>query len=100
MISDMKEFGPLTQRSFAAKAWGLVNSGAAMFEVLPTYNDDGYLLGRTLFMNQYGVRTNPNPSFEAWNWQAPMWLGINTIQVNGKTTTMIGSMIWGQEVVE
>jgi hypothetical protein len=24
--------------------------------------------------------------------------GVNTINVNGKTTTMVGSMLWGQEV--
>ena len=29
-----------------------------------------------------------------WNWNAPMWLGVNTINVNGKTTTLIGSCLW------
>jgi hypothetical protein len=100
MVKDVKEFGPMTQRSFAAKAWGIENTGAAGFEAPPTYNDAAYLLGPTLFMNNYGVRTVENPSFEAWNWQAPMWLGVNTICVNGRTTTMVGSMVWGQQVME
>lgn len=39
-----------------------------------------------------------------WNWNAPIWLGVNTItntiQVNGKTTTLVGSCMWGLEIVE
>lgn len=35
---------------------------------------------------------------------APIWLGVNTItntiQVNGKTTTLVGSCMWGLEIVE
>ena len=41
---------------------------------------------------QVGVR--------AWNWNAPTWLGINTINVDGRTTTLFGSFIWGLPVVE
>ena len=51
-------------------------------------------------MNNYGVRSNANPALEAWNWNAPLWLGVNTINVNGKTTTLVGSMLLGLEVVE
>merc|ERR1712224_47227 len=92
--------GPLTRRSFAAKAWGLVNQWAANFQVPPPYNDDAPVFGRTLFMNNYGVRTNPSPSFFAWNWNAPFWLGVNTICVNGKTTTQVGGMFWGADIIE
>ena len=28
-----------------------------------------------------------------------MWWGVNTINVNGQTMTMVGSTLWGQEVV-
>ena len=31
---------------------------------------------------------------------AGRWLGVNTINVNGKTTTLVGSSFWGLEVVE
>jgi len=100
LLADLDAFGPRTQRSFMAKSYNVVNCGAAPFEVIPTYNDDAYVFDRCLFMNNYGVRTNPNPAFEAWNWNAPFWLGLNTISVNGKTTTLIGSAFWGLEVVE
>ena len=73
----------------------------ATFEPVPAYNDDLHLLDRTVFMNQYGKREMPEEvGFEAWSWNAPIWLGVNTIQVNGKTTTLIGSCMWGLEIVE
>lgn len=97
---DLDAFGPRTVSSLVAKAYGLINCGAAPFECVPTYNDDAHVFDRTLFMNNYGVRTNANPAFEAWNWNAPLWLGVNTINVNGKTTTLVGSSFWGLEVVE
>jgi len=100
LTKDLDEFGPRTQRSFMAKAYGLFNSGAAAFEVFPMYNDDVYVFDKCLFMNNYGVRSNPNPAWEAWNWNAPFWLGVNTINVNGKTTTLVGSCMWGMPVVE
>ena len=51
-------------------------------------------------MNNYGIRTVDEKSgFGVWNWNAPMWLGLNTINVNGKTTTLIGSCLWGIDVV-
>ena len=37
--------------------------------------------------------------FRAWNWNAPLWFGVNTIQVNGRTTTLVGSAMWGIEPV-
>ena len=101
MMEDLDALGPLTRNAMMAKAYGLVNSGAAAFEPVPAYNDDLHLLDRCLFMNQYGRREMPpEVGFEAWNWNAPIWLGVNTIQVNGKTTTLIGSCMWGLEIVE
>ena len=96
MIKDLDEVGPLTRATFMAKAYGVVNSGASGFEVMPTYNDNCLMWSRTLFMNNYGVRTMPPESpFHTWNWNAPTWLGVNTICVNGKTTTLVGSCMWG-----
>jgi hypothetical protein len=101
MIADLDEIGPMTRKAIWAKAYGLANSGAAAFEIPPTYNDDAHMLDRCLFMNNYGARTMPAESpFHTWNWNAPIWLGVNTISVNGKTTTMVGSCMWGQEIVE
>ena len=99
--ADLEAFGPATANSFVAKAYGLVNSGAAPFECVPTYNDDAHVFDRTIFMNNYGVRTMPPECpFHTWNWNAPIWLGVNTISVNGKTTTLVGSSMWGLENVE
>jgi hypothetical protein len=99
--TELDTLGPATCASFAAKAWGVVNCGAAPFECVPTYNDDAHVFDRTIFMNNYGVRTMPEEvGFRAWNWNAPLWLGINTINVNGRTTTLVGSAMFGLEVVE
>ena len=101
MITDLDELGPMTRKAIWAKAYGLANSGAAAFQLPPTYNDDGHMLDRCLFMNNYGKRTMPTESpFHTWNWNAPLWLGVNTINVNGKTTTLVGSCMWGQDIVE
>ena len=67
MIKDLDEVGPLTRAGFMAKAYGVLNSGAAGFEMIPTYNDNSHLFSRTLFMNNYGVRTMPPESpFHTW----------------------------------
>jgi len=101
MIHDLDTAGPLTKNAFWAKAYGLANSGAAAFEIPPAFNDDIHIMDRCLFMNNYGSRTMPEQSpFHTWNWNAPIWLGVNTIQVNGKTTTLIGSAMWSLEIVE
>lgn len=95
---ELETFGPCTRNSFYGKAYGLVNSGAATFEAIPPYNDNAHFLSGTVFMNNYGVREIGKP-FHTWNWNAPFWLGINTINVDGATTTQVGAMIWGTEVV-
>lgn len=101
LIKDLEEIGPATRTSFWAKAYGVFNSGAAGFELLPTYNTFHHPLNRQIFMNNYGVRTMPAGSpFHTWNWNAPLWFGVNTINVDGQTTTLVGSLFWGLEVVE
>ena len=97
---DLDEVGPATTNALMAKAYGLVNSGAANYLPLPTYNDGTHLMDRCMFMNQYGVREMPaEVGFDAWNWNAPIWLGVNTINVNGKTTTLVGSCMFGYDLV-
>ena len=82
-----------------AKANGLMNSGAA-FEFIPTYNIRRHCLHRKICMDTICVRTMPERfSFYTWNWNAPAWLGVNTINVDGRTTTLCGSMFCGLEVV-
>ena len=50
-------------------------------------------------MNQYGMREMPTEvGFDTWSWNAPVWLGLNTINVNGKTSTLIGSMMFGYDL--
>jgi len=101
MIQDLNDGGPLTKNAVMAKAYGVANSGAAGFEIMPPYNDGAHMMDRTLFMNNYGVRDMPpEVPFHTWNWNAPMWLGVNTISVNGKTTTLVGSCMWSLPIVE
>jgi len=101
MMTDLDEIGPITKNGVWAKAYGLTNCGAAGFEIMPAFNDNLHIMDRCLFMNNYGARTMPTESpFDTWNWNAPIWLGINTINVNGKTTTLVGSCMWGLEIVE
>merc|ERR1719191_1352849 len=98
---ELKEIGPATQEAVMAKAYGMKNSGAALFQLLPTYSTWSHPFHRNIFMNNYGVRTMPEGSpFHTWNWNAPLWFGVNTINVNGRTTTLCGSTFWGIEVVE
>ena len=56
---------------------------------------------RCLFFNTYGVRTTEEAAhLTQWLWNAPLWFGVNTININGATTTLVGSSFWGLEVVE
>jgi hypothetical protein len=98
--NELDNVGPAMRDSFWAKAYALVNSGSAGFELMPWYNDDMHVMDRCIFLNNYGVRTVPKESgFHTWNWNAPLWLGLNSINVNGCTTTMIGSAMFGREIV-
>jgi len=59
-----------------------------------------HVFDRCVFMNNYGVRTiDESTPFHTYNWNAPLWFGVNTINVNGCTTTFVGSAFWGQKVV-
>ena len=98
LIQDLREFGPMTKTAFMAKAYGFFNSGAAGFQGLPTYGDVGAASDGTIFMNNYGVRTiDKRSGFHTFNWNAPLWCGVNTINVNGRTTTLVGTAFFGIE---
>jgi len=99
--SELDEIGPKMKETIMAKAYGIVNSGAAVFQLAPCYSVYPHAFNRCIFMNNYGIRKMPPGSpFHSWNWNAPLWLGINSINVDGATTTLVGSCFWGQEVVD
>ena len=88
-------------KSLMAKAYGGVQSGAASFEPWATYPYDAALMQDTLFFNNYGKRTIPDDlGVVSWNWCAPMHLGCNCININGKTCIALASMFMPQETVE
>jgi len=100
LYHELKDIGERTRNAIWGKAYGIFNSGAAGFELMPFYNDYMHVWDKTIFMNNYGVRTvDEKAGFVAWNWNAPLWLGINTINVNGRTTTMVGSCFYGTDLV-
>jgi hypothetical protein len=99
LLDDLDNLGVSVQRAFDAKAYGLYNGGAAVFEALPTYGDDARIFG-SIFFNNYGVRTvHPESGFFSWNWAAPFKLGFNTINVNGKTCICLSSSVLGLEAL-
>lgn len=98
---EVNDIGPRMREAIMAKSYGILNSGASLFQCIPTYNSWHHPFDRCIFMNNYGVREMPPGSpFHTWNWNAPYWFGFNTINVDGCTTTLVGSMFWGLEVVE
>lgn len=101
LLRELDEVGPLLRDAIWAKAYGIVNSGAAVFQMLPTYSARAHSFDRNIFVNNYGIRTMPPGSPFHWhNWNAPFWFGINTINVDGCTTTFVGSSFWGLDVVK
>ena len=73
-------------QTFNAKAYGLMNHGAAGWEWLPCYGYDTGLCGPSVFFNNYGLRSmNENANVLTWNWVAPFYLGCNCVNVNGRT---------------
>ena len=101
LLQDLNDVGPATRNTFLAKAYGEWNCGAAVFQMSDSYSDCAHPASRSLFFNNYGKRsTVEGAHLVAWLWNAPVWLGVNTININGATTTLIGSSRWGLEVVE
>ena len=102
LLLELKEFphdGEVAQ-SFNAKAYGLLNHGAAMWELFPVYGYDSGLFGPSVFFNNYGIRTiDDTANVFSWNWVAPFYLGCNCIQVNGKTCIGLATSFIGMENV-
>lgn len=90
---DLATLGDPVRRSFEAKAYGVLNGGAAAFEAPPTFGDDLMLLD-SVFFNNYGTRTvHPDAGCVGWNWGAPFKLGCNAIFVNGRTCICFASSV-------
>ena len=93
----MAECSGAVRRSFEAKAYGVLNGGAAAFEAPPTFGDDLMLLD-SVFFNNYGTRTvHEDAQCVGWNWGAPFKLGVNCIYVNGRTCICFASSVLSTE---
>lgn len=100
LIKEMGDLNGATARAIEAKAYSLLNSGAATFEFFPFYADDTRLFD-SLFLNNYGLRTlHADCGFVSYNWGAPTALCFNTICVNGRMTSTLASSIYSLDVVE
>lgn len=85
------------RRAFEAKAYGVLNGGAAAFEAPPTYGDANTLMN-SVFFNNYGTRTvHAGAECIGWNWGAPFGLGCNCIYVNGRTCICFATSVLGRE---
>ena len=75
LLADLESLGGSVGRAFEAKAYGLLNGGAAAFEAPPTYGDD-FTIFSSIFFNNYGRREiHPDAGCVGWNWGAPFKLG-------------------------
>ena len=95
--TEVAECSGAVRRSFEAKAYGVLNGGAAAFEAPPTFGDDLMLLD-SVFFNNYGTRTvHEDAQCSGWNWGAPFKLGVNCIFVNGRTCICFASSVLSTE---
>ena len=95
--TELAECSGAVRRSFEAKAYGVLNGGAAAFEAPPTFGDDLMLLD-SVFFNNYGTRTvHEDAQCVGWNWGAPFKLGVNCIFVNGRTCICFASSVLSTE---
>jgi hypothetical protein len=99
LVRDLDVMGEDVRRAFDAKAYGLLNGGAAVFEVLPTYGLDAKIWD-SIFFNNYGIRSVCRQAgFVSWNWSAPFKLGFNAINANGRTCITLTSYVLGLETL-
>ncbi len=95
LVCELDSAGEGVRRAFHAKAYGLINGGAAVFEAVPTYGLDAKIWD-SVFFNNYGVRSVAAESgFVCWNWSAPFKLGFNAIHANGRTCITLTSLVVG-----
>jgi hypothetical protein len=99
LVRDLDTLGQEVRRAFAAKGYGFLNGGAAVFEAVPTYGLDAKIWD-SVFFNNYGVRSVcPEAGFVSWNWAAPFKLGFNAIHANGRTCITLTSYVLGLEIL-
>jgi hypothetical protein len=99
LVRDLDVMGDDVRRAFDAKAYGLLNGGAAVFELPPTYGLDAQIWD-SIFFNNYGVRSVCRQAdFVSWNWSAPFKLGFNAIYANGRTCITLTSYVLGLETL-
>jgi hypothetical protein len=99
LVRDLDVLGEGVRRAFDAKAYGLLNGGAAVFEVPPTYGLDAKIWD-SVFFNNYGIRSVCRQAgFVSWNWSAPFKLSFNAINANGKTCVTLSSYVLGPETL-
>ena len=79
---------------------GLLNWGAAVFEFFPFYPDENKILD-SIFLNNYGIRSiHPDSGFYSYNWAAPTGIALNTMCVNGKWCTALGTATHSQDELD
>jgi hypothetical protein len=99
LVRDLDVMGEDIRCAFDAKAYGLLNGGAAVFELPPTYGLDAKIWD-SVFFNNYGVRSVCRQAdFVSWNWSAPFKLGFNAINANGRTCITLTSYVLGLETL-
>jgi hypothetical protein len=99
LVGDLDVMAEDVRRAFDAKAYGLLNGGAAVFEVPPTYGLDAKIWD-SIFFNNYGIRSVCRQAgFISWNWSAPFKLGFNAINANGRTCITLTSYVLGLETL-
>ena len=99
LLGELERLDGAVLRAFEAKAYGLVNGGAAAFEAPPTYGDD-QLIFSSIFFNNYGKReVAAGAHCIGWNWGAPFKLGCNCIFVNGRTCICFASSVLSTETL-
>ena len=83
-----------------AKAYSLLNNGAATFEFFPFYGDEHKILD-SLFFNNYGLRdVHKDAGFYSYNWGAPTGMCFNTICVNGYTCSCMATSVHSDDVLQ
>ena len=87
LLREIRDCDGAVREAFEAKAYGVINGGAATFQAPPTYPVGGRAtMLDSVFFNNYGTRTiHPDAGCIGWNWGAPFQLGCNCIYVNGRT---------------
>ena len=98
--TDCGRFDGAIAKACEAKHYGLLNWGAAVFEFFPFYPDENKILD-SIFLNNYGIRSiHPDSGFYSYNWAAPTGIALNTMCVNGKWCTALGTATHSQDELD